>query len=123
MSYEAATPLTLAPYPTPNLLNPAPTPTPTPTPSPSPSPNPNPNPNQAAARAGDMPNAANIELMTTLETLGVIFAILFLFEMLLKMAAVGLPNYLSNGFNVLDAVIVFFSIFELIATIAGLQAG
>ena len=42
--------------------------------------------------------------------------------MLLKMAALGLPSYLSNGFNKLDSIIVFCSIFELIAAIAGLQA-
>ena len=42
--------------------------------------------------------------------------------MLLKMAALGLPSYLSNGFNKLDAIIVFCSIFELIANIARLQA-
>ena len=51
-----------------------------------------------------------------------LFAFLFFIEMLLKMAALGLPSYLSNGFNKLDSIIVFCSIFELIAAIAGLQA-
>ena len=77
---------------------------------------------EAAERAGDAPNRDNIALKTTLDNVEWLFAFFFFVEMLLKMGALGLPKYLSNGFNVLDFFIVFCSIFELFATIAGLQA-
>ena len=77
---------------------------------------------EAAERAGDAPNRDNNALKTTLDNVEWLFAFFFFVEMLLKMGALGLPKYLSNGFNVLDFFIVFCSIFELFATIAGLQA-
>ena len=76
----------------------------------------------AAERSGHAPNEANIQFKAALENIEVVFAFFFFMEMMVKMAAVGLMEYLSNGFNVLDAVIVFCSIFELIATLAGLES-
>ena len=76
---------------------------------------------EAYLAAGEEPNLANIELRTTLDQFEWLFAFLFAVEMLMKMSAVGLPTYLSNGFNMLDALIVACSFFELIAIVVGLR--
>ena len=42
------------------------------------------------------------------------FAVIFLFEMVVKMAALGLRGYLANAFNQFDCVVVCFSIVEVV---------
>ena len=51
----------------------------------------------AAERSGQAPNEANIQFKAALENIEVVFAFFFFVEMMLKMAAVGLMEYLSNG--------------------------
>ncbi|KAL3102984.1 hypothetical protein niasHT_026432 [Heterodera trifolii] len=54
------------------------------------------------------------ELLTTmLEYSNIFFTALFAFEMLLKVLAVGLFGYLSDGFNLFDGGIVALSVLEL----------
>ena len=48
-----------------------------------------------------------------MQTTNLVLTILFTLEMLLKHVALGMLGYWSNGFNVLDGVIVFASLVDL----------
>ena len=51
-----------------------------------------------------------------LEIANTVFTIWFLVEFLLKLIGSGLKNYLRDSFNIFDAIIVIFSVIELILT-------
>ena len=56
----------------------------------------------------------SVQLLETLETFNVWFTWIFISEMLLKIASIGINKYSSDKMNMLDGSIAFFSLFEII---------
>uniref|UniRef100_A0A4X1VUA0 Voltage-dependent T-type calcium channel subunit alpha n=1 Tax=Sus scrofa TaxID=9823 RepID=A0A4X1VUA0_PIG len=59
------------------------------------------------------------ELTNILEICNVVFTSMFALEMLLKLAAFGLFDYLHNPYNIFDSVIVIISIWEIVGQADG----
>ncbi|KAF6117717.1 calcium voltage-gated channel subunit alpha1 I [Phyllostomus discolor] len=59
------------------------------------------------------------ELTNVLEICNVVFTSMFALEMLLKLAAFGLFDYLRNPYNIFDSVIVIISIWEIVGQADG----
>uniref|UniRef100_A0A8D1BVN5 Voltage-dependent T-type calcium channel subunit alpha n=1 Tax=Sus scrofa TaxID=9823 RepID=A0A8D1BVN5_PIG len=59
------------------------------------------------------------ELTNILEICNVVFTSMFALEMLLKLAAFGLFDYLRNPYNIFDSVIVIISIWEIVGQADG----
>jgi voltage-dependent calcium channel T type alpha-1G len=59
------------------------------------------------------------ELTEAVEISNIVFACLFLIEMILKLIAHGLYDYVIDGFNCFDGCIVIISILELFASTSG----
>ena len=60
-----------------------------------------------------------IELTEAVEICNIVFAFLFLVEMILKLIAHGLYDYVIDGFNCFDGCIVIISILELFSSTSG----
>ena len=57
----------------------------------------------------------DLEMTYVLEKVNIVFAIIFTFEMIIKMTAIGFKNYFQgSALNIFDAVIVIASIVDLI---------
>jgi hypothetical protein len=56
----------------------------------------------------------NVELMNVLDTANYVFTAIFALEMVVKLVGLGPKRYAKDGFNVFDAIIVLFSLIELI---------
>jgi len=54
-----------------------------------------------------------IWLTETQDIANIVFTVLFAFEMILSMIGLGLKEYLSDGFNIFDAIIVVSSLVDL----------
>ncbi|XP_015981944.2 voltage-dependent T-type calcium channel subunit alpha-1I isoform X3 [Rousettus aegyptiacus] len=59
------------------------------------------------------------ELTNVLEICNVVFTSMFALEMLLKLAAFGLFDYLRNPYNIFDSIIVIISIWEIVGQADG----
>uniref|UniRef100_A0A8B9WQL0 Voltage-dependent T-type calcium channel subunit alpha n=1 Tax=Bos mutus grunniens TaxID=30521 RepID=A0A8B9WQL0_BOSMU len=59
------------------------------------------------------------ELTNILEICNVVFTSMFALEMLLKLAAFGLFDYLRNPYNIFDSIIVIISIWEIVGQADG----
>ncbi|XP_012590572.1 PREDICTED: voltage-dependent T-type calcium channel subunit alpha-1I [Condylura cristata] len=59
------------------------------------------------------------ELTNILEICNVVFTSMFALEMLLKLAAFGLVDYLRNPYNIFDSIIVIISIWEIVGQADG----
>ncbi|XP_063252022.1 voltage-dependent T-type calcium channel subunit alpha-1I isoform X2 [Prinia subflava] len=59
------------------------------------------------------------ELTNILEISNVVFTSMFALEMILKLAAFGLFDYLRNAYNIFDSIIVIISIWEIIGQADG----
>ena len=58
-----------------------------------------------------------------LDTMNTVFTIIFLVEMVFKIAALGIKKYLSDGMNYMDGTIVILSVIELGMTSASGKTG
>ncbi|XP_067298242.1 voltage-dependent T-type calcium channel subunit alpha-1H [Pseudorasbora parva] len=59
------------------------------------------------------------ELTDVLEISNIVFTSLFALEMLLKLSACGLFNYISNPYNIFDGIIVIISVCEIVGQADG----
>ncbi|XP_051558225.1 voltage-dependent T-type calcium channel subunit alpha-1H [Myxocyprinus asiaticus] len=59
------------------------------------------------------------ELTDVLEISNIVFTSLFALEMLLKLSACGLFNYISNPYNIFDGIIVIISVWEIVGQADG----
>lgn len=57
----------------------------------------------------------------TLEDVNDAMVVVFLFEMLIKIAGLGFKEYSQDSFNLFDAIIVLISIIELVIENAGIK--
>ena len=48
-----------------------------------------------------------------IDTLNYFFTAAFTMELVFKLIGLGFKNYISDSFNILDAIVVFFSLIEL----------
>jgi len=55
----------------------------------------------------------------TLETINMVFTLLFLAEMIVKLLGLGLVGYIMDTFNIFDAILVAISVTELVASFVG----
>lgn len=53
------------------------------------------------------------EILDTLSVLNVIFTIIFTFEVFFKMTALGVKEFMKEGFNIFDLFIVLTSLFQI----------
>ena len=56
-------------------------------------------------------------LTDTQKNANIVFTLIFFFEMVLNLIGLGLVEYVSDGFNDFDAIIVVVSLFDLMVTV------
>jgi ABC-type transport system involved in Fe-S cluster assembly fused permease/ATPase subunit len=54
------------------------------------------------------------EILSTLSVLNLMFTAIFTFEVVVKMTALGVKEFMKEGFNVFDLFIVVTSLFQIV---------
>lgn len=65
-----------------------------------------------------LPAGMPASLSKGLETANIVLTALFTFEVILKLMGLGIWDYISDGFNIFDAIVVIISLVELAASAA-----